>query len=75
MSKRQITLGQIPFGANFSWVQFPFWWAKHVLSQFTLDQKFVGPFSVGFKIFELNLCWTAISWDKFLLSQNSLFLG
>ena len=67
----QISLGQISFGTNFSWVKFPFFGTNFLWNKFLL-----GQFSFGFichwvNFFGSNFCWTNFPWDKFLLGQIS----
>ena len=55
----QISLGEISFGTNYSWVKFPFFGQNRI----TLDKKCLGPVQYWFTKF----------WVKFLLDRN--FLG
>ena len=67
-------LGKISSGANFLWDRFllgqvSFFWVKHVLGQFTLDQIVFGPITIGSNCFGSNFFNLAISWVKFPLGK------
>jgi len=72
----QISLGEISFGTDYSWVKFPFFgpnmswaglhWTKMFWTCSVLGKKIVGNISVGQHLFGIDFLW-----DNFPLDQIS----